>query len=116
VSEPVARPTGTVTFLFTDVEGSTRQWEADSAATDALVAAQDKLVRTVVADHDGYVFATMGDGFAVAFERASDAVTAALELQASLIGPESAPDRLRVRMGLHTVRRSSVTATISVLP
>ena len=95
---------------------STRQWEADSAATDALVAAQDNWFAQWWRTTTGYVFATMGDGFAVAFERASDSVTAALELQASLIGPESAPDRLRVEWACIQVRRSSVTATISVLP
>jgi predicted ATPase/class 3 adenylate cyclase len=95
-------PTGTVTFLFTDVEGSSRQWEADAPATEALVAAHDKLVRTVVDGHDGYVFTTMGDGFAVAFQRASQAVAAAVELQESLAGEEWATNGLRVRMGVHT--------------
>jgi predicted ATPase/class 3 adenylate cyclase len=91
-----------VTFLFTDVEGSTQQWEADAPAAEALVAAHDKLVRTVVEGHDGYVFATMGDGFAVAFQRASEAVAAAVELQQTLAGEEWAAAGLRVRMGVHS--------------
>jgi class 3 adenylate cyclase len=91
-----------VTFLFTDIEGSSQRWEADASATETLVAAHDKQVRAVVADHDGYVFATMGDGFAVAFQRVSDAVAAAVELQSSLTGGDRVLDQLRVRMGLHT--------------
>ncbi len=101
VSAPVVRPTGTVTFLFTDVEDSTRRWDADASATEALVASHNELVRTVVERHDGYVFASMGDGFAAAFVRASDAVAAAVELQESITG-ERASSRLRVRMGVHT--------------
>jgi predicted ATPase/class 3 adenylate cyclase len=91
-----------VTFLFTDIEGSTQRWDADEAATDALMAAHDKLVRTVVEGQDGYVFATGGDGFAVAFERASEAVAAAVELQESFTSEEWASRGLRVRLGLHT--------------
>jgi class 3 adenylate cyclase len=91
-----------VTFLFTDIEESGRRWEADASAAEALVAAHDKLVRTVVEGHDGYVLTTMGDGFAVAFQRASEAVVAAVELQESLAGEEWAAAGLRVRMGVHT--------------
>jgi predicted ATPase/class 3 adenylate cyclase len=91
-----------VTFLFTDVEESSRQWEADASAAEALVAAHDKLVRAVVDRHDGYVFTTTGDGFAVAFERATEAVAAAVELQESLNGEDWASTGLRVRMGVHT--------------
>jgi predicted ATPase/class 3 adenylate cyclase len=102
MSSTVARPTGTVTFLFTDIEGSSRQWESDVSATEILVAAHDKLVRTVVEGHDGYVFSTTGDGFAVAFQRASEAVSAAVEVQETLAGDERASSGLRVRMGVHT--------------
>jgi class 3 adenylate cyclase len=102
LSVPVARPTGTVTFLFTDIEGSSQRWDADAAATEALMAAHDKLVRRVVDGHDGYVFATGGDGYGVAFQRASAAVAAAVELQESFNTEEWASGGLRVRMGLHT--------------
>jgi class 3 adenylate cyclase len=91
-----------VTFLFTDIDESTQRWEADPSATEALMAAHDKQVRMVVEVHGGYVFATMGDGFGVAFGRASEAVAAAVELQESLTGHEWASGGLRVRMGLHT--------------
>ncbi len=91
-----------MTFLFTDIEESTQRWEADTSATEALLAAHDKLVHTVVDGHDGYVFATAGDGFGVAFQRASEAVAAAVKLQESFTGDEWASVGLRVRMGVHT--------------
>src|ERR1700751_185946 len=102
MSRPVAKPTGTVTFLFTDIEESSRRWEAAAPAAATLGAAHGKLVRTVVESHDGYVFATTGDGFGVAFERASAAGAAALEMQETLVGEEWASRWLRVRMGVHT--------------
>ena len=91
-----------MTFLFTDIEESTQRWDKDVSAAEPLVAAHDKLVRLVVEAHGGYVFATMGDGFGVAFERASDAVAAAVELQESFGSEEWASADLRVRMGVHT--------------
>ena len=67
-SRSVARvPTGTVTFLFTDMEGSTRRWEDDPDVMQEALARHDTIVRAAVDAHDGYVFATGGDGFAVAF-------------------------------------------------
>ena len=95
----VARPTGTVTFLFTDVEGSTHQWEADGVAADAALVEHDALLVGVIDRHGGYVFARGGDSFAAAFVRASDAVGAAVEAQRAL---EECVGGLRVRMGLHT--------------
>jgi class 3 adenylate cyclase len=91
-----------VTFLFTDIEESTQRWDADAAATEALVSAHDKLVRSVLEGHEGYVFTTMGDGFAVAFQRPSEAVATAVELQETLAGEEWVAAGLRVRMGVHT--------------
>ncbi len=99
----VGAPTGTVTFLFTDIEGSTRLWESAPEATGAALARHDELVRASVEGHGGYLFATGGDGFAAAFARAGDAVGAAVALQAGLAAedwPERAP--IRVRIGLHT--------------
>jgi len=92
----VGGPAGTVTFLFTDVEGSTRQWQEDEAAMRAALARHDKLVRAAIEDCGGVVFSTMGDGMAAAFANASDAVRAALDAQEALAGV------LPVRMGLHT--------------
>jgi predicted ATPase/class 3 adenylate cyclase len=99
----VGAPSGTVTFLFTDIEGSTRLWEAVPDAMRPALARHDQIVRTAAEGHGGFVFSTGGDGFAVAFSRAGDALAAALEAQAAL-NAESWPKAaaIRVRMGLHT--------------
>jgi predicted ATPase/class 3 adenylate cyclase len=94
---------GTVTFLFTDIEGSTRLWQQDEDAMRAAVARHDELLRHVVAAHGGEVFSTMGDGLAAAFPSASSAVAAAQAAQdalAAALWPTATP--IRVRMGLHT--------------
>ena len=98
-----APPTGTVTFLFTDIERSTAQWEEHPAAMDAELRIHDAIVRRFADAHDGYVFSTGGDGFAVAFETAHSGLDAATDIQRALaeeagLGPVS----LRVRMALHT--------------
>ena len=72
-------PEGTVTFLFSDIEGSTRLGQNHSAAMQAALPRHDELLRAVFDRHDGEVFATGGDGFAVTFARAGDALTAATE-------------------------------------
>jgi predicted ATPase/class 3 adenylate cyclase len=96
-------PSGTVTFLFTDVEGSTRLWESAPAAMGAAIERHDELVRSAVEGHGGYVFSTGGDGFGVAFGRAGDALAAAVDAQAALAGePWPTGAVSRVRMGLHT--------------
>jgi predicted ATPase/class 3 adenylate cyclase len=98
-----ARPSGTVTFLFTDIVRSTRLWDiAPGAMRDALER-HDAIVRDAVEKHEGVVFATGGDGFAAAFHRAVDAAAAALTAQDALAAePWSADARVRVRMALHT--------------
>ncbi len=98
-----AAPSGTVTFLFTDIEGSTRLWESEPDAMRHSLERHDALLRSAIDDHGGYVFSTGGDGIGVAFTRAGDAVGAAVEAQRAL-GTEPWPDGapLRVRMGLHT--------------
>jgi class 3 adenylate cyclase len=96
-------PSGTVTFLFTDIEGSTRLWESAPEAMRLALERHDSLTRSTVDAHGGYVFATGGDGFCVAFGRAGDALSAAVGLQEALADetwPE--PADIRVRMGLHT--------------
>jgi TolB-like protein/class 3 adenylate cyclase len=96
-------PTGTVTLLFTDIEGSTRLWEAHAPAMRAALTRHDALLRHCIDDHDGHVFKTGGDAFCAAFHTASDALAAALDAQRALHRepwPEGA--RLRVRMALHT--------------
>ena len=87
-----------MTFLFTDVEGSTRRWEADADEMTSGLARHDELVRGAVERHAGVVFATGGDGFAIVFGRAGDALACAIEVQRSL-GEAGLP---AVRMGVHT--------------
>ena len=91
---------GTVTFLFTDIEDSTRLWEeAPTDMADAL-RIHDAIVRGTIERHGGYVFGTGGDGFCAAFSTAADAVTAAIESQEQL--RDEAVVSFLVRMGLHT--------------
>ena len=90
-------PTGTVTFLFSDIEGSTKLLhELGDAYADAL-AEHRELVRSAFAEHDGVEIDTQGDAFFSAFARATDAVAAAQEIQARL-----APGPISVRIGVHT--------------
>src|ERR671910_2149471 len=95
-------PTGTVTFLFTDIEGSTSLWEDDAPAMQAALARHDELLRWVVEERGGYVFKTVGDAFCCAFRTAPEALEAALEIQRKLFSSEWEESRpLLVRMALH---------------
>ncbi len=96
-----APPSGTVTFLFTDIEGSTRLWDEHSDAMAQALARHDEVVRGAIEDHAGYVFATGGDGFAAAFARAGDAESAASDAQTFLAAEPWDEAVIRVRMGLH---------------
>ncbi len=91
-------PTGTVTLLLADVEGSTRLWETQPEAMAAAIARLNQVVGDVVAAHDGVrpVEQGEGDSFVAAFARASDAVACALELQRAPLAP------IRLRIGVHT--------------
>ena len=96
-------PTGTLTFLFTDIEGSTRLWETQHRDMQMALTRHDALLRHAVTAHRGHVFKTGGDAFYAAFPTASDAVAAALEAQRSLrVEPWPVALRLKVRMALHT--------------
>lgn len=98
-----ARPTGTVTFLFSDIEGSTERWERDRSAMSAALARHDALMRATLEARGGYVFKTMGDEFCAAFFTAPDAMAAALESQRAINAENFAQvGDLRVRMALHT--------------
>jgi class 3 adenylate cyclase len=79
-------PSGVVTFLFTDVEGSTRRWEADAQAMRAALVVHDKVLRTAIATYDGCLFSHTGDGFAAAFASPMSAVNAAIDAQRDLAG------------------------------
>jgi predicted ATPase/class 3 adenylate cyclase len=96
-------PSGTVTFLFTDVEGSTRLWEQHADAMRQALARHDEIVRGVIDASGGRVVKTTGDGFHAVFATAHSGVESALEAQLALaeeVWGETGP--LRVRMGLHT--------------
>ncbi|HEY1681462.1 MAG TPA: adenylate/guanylate cyclase domain-containing protein [Candidatus Tumulicola sp.] len=97
-----ARPTGTVAFLFTDIEGSTQRWESHRDAMDDAVKSHDALVRDAIERRDGYVFKTVGDAFCVVFARVSDAVAAACEVQRALVEQDfRAIGGLTIRIGVH---------------
>lgn len=97
-----ALPTGTVTFLFTDIEGSTQLWEQQPEAMRAALACHDQILGSVIARR-GVVFKTAGDSFCAAFATATDALEAALNAQKALGAEDCAGGlRLRVRMALHT--------------
>ena len=89
-----AAPSGVVTFLFTDVEGSTRRWEADAQAMGAALAAHDEVLCKAIEAYDGFLFSHTGDGFVAAFASPMSAVNAAIDAQREL--------QLPVRMGLAT--------------
>ena len=96
-------PTGTVTFLFTDLEGSTRLWEEDREAMAAAVARHDALLEDAIGRHGGVVFSRMGDGIAAAFGTAPSAVAAAVDAQFALSSEAwGVTGPLRARMGVHT--------------
>jgi predicted ATPase len=90
----VVPPSGVVTFLFTDVEGSTRRWEADADGMRAALAAHDEVLRTAIDGHGGFLFKHTGDGVVAAFTSPKSAVDAAVAAQHAL--------ELPVRMGLAT--------------
>src|SRR5260370_5562737 len=96
-------PTGTVTFLFTDIEGSTRLWEQHPEAMPLALTRHDLLLRQAIEAHGGHVFKTVGDQFCAAFAAAPQALAAALAAQRALqIEPWTQTGPLRVRVALHT--------------
>jgi class 3 adenylate cyclase len=96
-------PSGTVTFLFTDLEDSTRLWEQHPDAMRIALARHDALVARAITSHDGSVVKTTGDGFHAVFSTAEAAIRAAIDAQVAL-STESwdVIGLMRVRMGLHT--------------
>ena len=100
----MAKPhNGTITFLFTDVEGSTSLWEKNPEAMSEALYRHDEILRTAIEAHNGHVFKTVGDAFHAVFSAAPDALRAALEAQRALVREEWAETGpFRVRMALHT--------------
>jgi predicted ATPase/class 3 adenylate cyclase len=96
-------PTGVVTFLFTDIQGSTAHWERNPTGMSAALARHDALLCTTIMGHGGYIFKTVGDAFYTVFSTAPAAVLAALAAQRALAGADwGILDPLSVRMALHT--------------
>src|SRR6059058_6237068 len=96
-------PTGTVTLLFTDIEGSTHLLQRLGARYGDVLAEYRALLRSIFQEHGGHEVDTQGDSFFVAFPRAVDAVIAATEIQRALVA-HPWPDGMTMatRMGLHT--------------
>jgi class 3 adenylate cyclase len=95
------RPSGTVTFLFTDIEGSTTRWENAPAQMAAAFQRHETLLRQAIASHGGYAYKMIGDAFQAAFATAPSALAAALAAQRALAAEDwGASGPLRVRMAL----------------
>jgi predicted ATPase/class 3 adenylate cyclase len=103
VTQSAPIPSGTVTLLFTDVQGSTRLWEAEPELMAVALRRHDEILRSTIESAGGYVFKTVGDAFCAAFRTAAAAMDAVLAAQESL-GAETWPTSrpILVRMGLHT--------------
>jgi predicted ATPase/class 3 adenylate cyclase len=95
-----------ITFLFTDIQGSTRLWEQHPEAMKAALARHDAILRQAIESHGGHVFKTVGDGFCAAFTSAPEALSAALDAQRALHAEAqnvaAGGPVIRVRMGLHS--------------
>jgi predicted ATPase/class 3 adenylate cyclase/Tfp pilus assembly protein PilF len=96
----VARP-DTVTYLFSDIEGSTRLWESDPDGAARAIAWHDDVSRNAVQHHRGTVVKMTGDGMHAAFDDPAAATAAAFELQTQLASPQPGMPMLKVRCGLH---------------
>ena len=98
-----ALPEGLVTFLFTDIEGSTRLWDRHAAAMGESLERHNTILRRAIERERGVVFKTVGDAFCAAFASAGDAATAAVAAQRALVAePWPAPVQIKVRMALHS--------------
>jgi class 3 adenylate cyclase/tetratricopeptide (TPR) repeat protein len=96
-------PTGTVTFLFSDIEGSTSRWDRFRVAMQEAVRLHDRLIRSAIERRGGHIFKTVGDAFCAAFARPEAAAAAALDVQRALAAADfTAVDGLRVRIAINT--------------
>src|SRR5690349_6108989 len=99
----VGQPSGALTFLFTDIEGSTRLWERHPEAMRAALARHDALLRSAIEANHGQVIKATGDGVHAVFSAAHDGLSAVVAAQRALQSePWSETGALRVRMALHT--------------
>jgi len=98
-------PSGTVTFLFTDIEGSTKLWEKHPEAMKAALAKHDSILKETIESNNGQIIKTTGDGVHAVFSTAIDAINAALDAQKKFQTSQVSVDlniAIRVRMGIHT--------------
>jgi predicted ATPase/class 3 adenylate cyclase len=100
-------PTGTVTFLFTDIEGSTRLAQEHPEAMASLLARHHEILQRSIGAYHGYVFQIVGDAFCAAFQSPHEALNAAVDAQKALHSETWSPAPVRVRMGIHTGKASA---------
>jgi predicted ATPase/class 3 adenylate cyclase len=98
----MALPTGTVTFLFTDIEGSTKLAQAHPDKWEFLRARHHAILQSAIKSHNGYVFQIIGDAFCASFHTAGDALRAAVRSQIDLYAEDWGDTPIKVRMGLNT--------------
>lgn len=96
-------PTGAVTFLFTDIEGSTRLWQRDPSLMKGALAIHDEIIHSAIDSHEGVVFKTGGDSFCASFASPHQALRSAIAVQSHLLDTQwETEEPIRVRMALHT--------------
>ena len=95
-------PSGTVTFLFTDIEGSTKLAQQYPKDMPALLARHNEILNQTIEAHNGFIFRIVGDSYSASFHNANDALLAALASQQKLLNEPWSPAAIKVRMGLHT--------------
>ena len=103
-------PSGIVTFLFTDIENSTRLWEQHPKEMQVSYTRHNYILRTAIEANQGYVFQVVGDAFCSAFHTAGDAVRAAMKSQLDLNAENWKNAPIKVRMGIHTGEAEFETA------
>lgn len=103
-------PSGTVTFLFTDIEDSTTLWEQHPQEMLVAHARHNQILREAIESNNGYVFQVIGDAFCAAFHTAGDAVRAAVRSQLDLHAEKWKVVHIRVRMGIHTGKAEAQVA------
>ena len=106
MKKQIALPSGTITFLFTDIEGSSSLWEQYPEAMKTTLSAHDLILRSTIQNNHGQIIKTTGDGVHAVFSTALDAIKAAVSAQIDLHSRITDPP-IKVRMGLHT-RESQV--------
>src|SRR5262245_33194053 len=95
-------PTGTVTFLFTDIEGSTKLAQQYPDGMPSLLVRHNQILNQAIESHNGFVFRVVGDSYSAAFHNANDALHTAVEAQRLLHKEAWSPAPIKVRMGIHT--------------